>query len=178
MQPPLSRVHTKKLTKKAGRWCYAYRPRKKLDPLVNKKWNPNVNKVELVVVALSHCRTGGIMLKINTKKLGAVKVLCLEGQIINGDTEILRSAVQSASDTSDVILELSNVTIVDAHGLGVLLEVREQIVARGLRFELMNVSHQLNRILEITRLNTVFNIKPGVEFFPRRARVERVPVAA
>jgi anti-sigma B factor antagonist len=118
------------------------------------------------------------MLKVNIKKLGAVKVLSLEGQIINGDTETLRSTVQALSGASDIILELSNVTIVDAHGLGVLLQLREQALARGARFELMNVSHSLNRILEITRLNTVFDIKPRVEFFPARARAERALVAA
>lgn len=118
------------------------------------------------------------MLKVNTKKLGAVKVLCLEGQIINGDTETLRSAVQAVSGASDIILELSNVTIVDAHGLGVLLQLREQTLARGLRFELMNVGAPLSRILEITRLNTIFDIKPRVQFFPGTACAQRMPVAA
>ena len=116
------------------------------------------------------------MLKVNTKKLGAVKVLCVEGQIINGDTETLRSAVQAAA--GDVILELSNVTIVDAHGLGVLLQLREQTLARGLRFELINVGASLNRILEITRLSTVFDIQPRVKFFARTPRAQRMPVAA
>lgn len=118
------------------------------------------------------------MLKINTKKLGAVKVLCLEGQIINGDTETLRSAVQAVSGASDIILELSNVTVVDAHGLGVLLQLREQTLARGFRFELMNVSAPLNRVMEITRLNTVFDINPRVEFFPGTVRAHRMLVAA
>ena len=51
------------------------------------------------------------MLKINTKKLGAVTVLCLEGQIITGDTDTLRGAVQSVSETNDVVLDLSNVNV-------------------------------------------------------------------
>lgn len=117
------------------------------------------------------------MLKVNTKKLGAGKILCLEGQIINGDTETLRAAVQAIPDT-DIILELSNVAIVDAHGLGVLLQLREQTLARGLRFELMNVSPSLNRIMEITRLNTVFDIQPRLEFFARTPRTHLMPVAA
>lgn len=118
------------------------------------------------------------MLKINTKKLGAVKVLCLEGQIINGETETLRSAVQAVSGTSDIILELSNVSIIDAHGLGVLLQLREHTLARGFRFELMNVGGPLNRILEITRLNTVFEITPRVNYFPGASFARRMPVAA
>ena len=118
------------------------------------------------------------MLKIHAKKLDAVKVLSLEGQIINGDTELLRRAVKSISGTSDIILDFSNVTIVDAHGLGVLLQLREQSLANGLRFELINVSKSLNRILQITRLNTVFEIKSGVELFARRESMQRMPVAA
>lgn len=116
------------------------------------------------------------MLKINTKKLGTANVLCLEGQIITGDTDILRSAVQSGA--TDIILELSNVSLVDAHGLGVLLQLREQTLSRGLRFELMNVSTPLNRIFEITRLSTVFDIQSSVEFFPGISHAQRVLVAA
>jgi anti-sigma B factor antagonist len=108
------------------------------------------------------------MLKVLAKKSNAVEVLCLEGQIVTGDTEILRSAVQLASDTSDIILDFSNVTSVDAHGLGILLELREQAVAKRTHFELINVSKRLCRIFEITRLNTIFEINSP----------ERLPIAA
>ena len=118
------------------------------------------------------------MLKVHAKKSNAVTVLCLEGQIINGDTEILRSAVQSASNASELILNLAKVKIVDAHGLGVLLELREQTLAKGVHFELINVSRTLYRIFEITRLNTVFDIRSKVQFFPSMTYSQRVPVAA
>ena len=118
------------------------------------------------------------MLKVHAKKSDAVAVLYLEGPIINGDTESLRSAVQSASDASDIVLNLSKVTVVDAHGLGVLLELREQALAREVHFELINVSKRLYRIFEITRLNTVFEISRNFQFFPKVAYLQRVPVAA
>ena len=117
-------------------------------------------------------------MKIHAKKLDAVKVLSLEGQIINGDTELLRRAVQSIPGTREVILDFSNVTVVDAHGLGVLLQLREQSLANGIRFKLINISKPLSRIFEITRLNTVFEINSGVEILPHRAPVHLVPVAA
>lgn len=118
------------------------------------------------------------MLKIHATKSDAVAVVCLEGQVINGDTEILRSAVQSVSGASDIILNLANVKIVDAHGLGVLLELREQALAKGAHFELINVSKPLYKIFEITRLNTVFDIRSKVQFFPEVTYSHRVPVAA
>jgi anti-anti-sigma factor len=103
------------------------------------------------------------MLKVHAKKLNAVEILSLEGQIINGDTETLSSAVQSACDAGDVILDLSNVTLIDAHGLGVLLQLREQTLANGIHFKLMNMGERLSRVFEITRLNTVFEINFGRE---------------
>ena len=102
------------------------------------------------------------MLKVHAKKLHAIEVLSLEGQIVNGETEILRGAVQLTSDISDIVLDLSNVMTVDAHGLGVLLQLREQTLARGIHIELINVSRPLYRIFEITRLNTVFKINTEV----------------
>lgn len=118
------------------------------------------------------------MLKVHTKKLHAAEVVCLEGQIINGDTELLRSAVQLASDTNDIVLDLSNVTIVDAHGLGVLLQLREETLAKGTHLELINVSKPLYRIFEVTRLNTVFKISSDVQSFPEVTYSQRLRVAA
>jgi len=102
------------------------------------------------------------MLKVHAKKLNAVEILSLEGQIINGDTESLSSAVQ-LFHAGDIILDLSNVTVIDAHGLGVLLQLREQSLASGTHFKLMNMSERLSRVFEITRLNTVFEINSARE---------------
>ena len=118
------------------------------------------------------------MLKVHAKKSNAVEILCLEGQIVNGETESLRSAMESTSGAGDVILDLSNVKRVDAHGLGVLLQLREQTLANGTHFELRNVNENLSRVFEITRLNTVFEIHPGTAFIPNPTYAPRLLVAA
>jgi anti-anti-sigma factor len=118
------------------------------------------------------------MLKVHAKRLDSVEVLSLEGHIVTGDTEILRNAMQLPSGVSEVILDLANVAIVDAHGLGVLLQLREQALAKGVHFELRNVHRPLHRIFEITRLDTVFNIDRSVEFFPVFSYLDQVLVAA
>ena len=118
------------------------------------------------------------MLKVNAKNLGTVTVLCLQGQIVIGDTETLRNSVQSLSETSAVILDLARVSTVDAHGLGVMLELRQQTKEKGIRFELMNVSKPMSRVLEITRLDSVFQITSGVEFFPQVSHDSRARMAA
>jgi anti-anti-sigma factor len=118
------------------------------------------------------------MLKVHAKKLNTVQVLSLEGQIVIGNTDTLRNAVQSAGDASEIILDLANVAIVDAHGLGVLLQMREQTVANGAHFALKNVSQPLSRIFEITGLDTVFEVNSGVNFFPKPWYAPRVLAAA
>lgn len=105
------------------------------------------------------------MLKVESRKLESVSVLSLQGQIVNGETDILRTAVQSLSGTRTLILDLARVTMVDAGGLGVLLELRQQAEVKGIRFELMNVTKWVSRVMEITRLNTVFRITSNVESF-------------
>jgi anti-anti-sigma factor len=116
------------------------------------------------------------MLKIRARNLGKVAFLCMQGQIVNGETETLRKAVRSLSDAlaqpdvSTVVLDLALVTTVDAGGLGVLLELREQIQSKGIDFKLMNVSRLIGRVLEVTRLDSVFEVSSGVEFFPAVSR--------
>ena len=118
------------------------------------------------------------MLKVRAKNLESVTILFLQGQIVTGETETLRSVVQSLCDTRPVLLDLALVSKIDAHGLGVLLELREQAQTKGIRFELMNVSKFLRGVLEMTRLDSVFQITSGVEFFPGVAAERRQSITS
>ena len=104
------------------------------------------------------------MLNVKAKNSGRVAVLKLEGQVVIGKTETLREAVESLPQTSSVIVDLSDVSLIDAHGLGVMLQLREESHAKGVSFQLMNVSRRLRQVLQITRLDAVFQINSGAEF--------------
>ena len=106
------------------------------------------------------------MLKVNVKNLGNIAVLNLQGPIVHGETAVLRNAIQSLSGISAVKLDLAGVAMIDAGGLGALLEIREHAESRAIRFELMNVNKQIARVFHITRLDTVFDITPSVRLFP------------
>src|ERR1700730_1145855 len=107
-----------------------------------------------------------VMLKVQARNLGNVAFLCMQGQLVNGETDTLRNAVNSQSDVSTVVLDLALVSTVDAGGLGVMLELREQVQAKGIGFKIMNVSKLVSKVLEVTRLSSVFEVTSGVEFFP------------
>ena len=103
------------------------------------------------------------MLKIHAKNLGTVAILCLQGKIVRSETAALRRAVHSQSGVSAVVLDLARVSTVDAGGLGVMLELREQTQSKGIDFKLMNVTKLVNGVLEITCLNSVFEVTSGAE---------------
>lgn len=106
------------------------------------------------------------MLNVESKNLGVVSVLNLEGQFVIGETDGLRNVLDDTGIAKTVILDLSHVSMVDAHGLGVMLQLREQAQTRHMRFELMNVSDPLRELLQITHLDSVFQIRSGAELFP------------
>ena len=111
-----------------------------------------------------------VMLKVHTRNLGTVTVLCLQGRIVNGEKASLRQAMDSQLRTSVVVLDLGRVSAIDASGLGLMLELRQQAESRGMRFKLMNVTKLVSRVLEITRLDSVFEITSGVELWPAISR--------
>ncbi len=120
------------------------------------------------------------MLKVHARNLGNVAFLCMQGQIVTGETEALRKGVvlqsEAQTDVSTVVLDLARVSTVDARGLGVMLELREQVQSKGIGFKLMNVSKLVSKVLEVTRLSSVFEVTSGVEFFP--AVSQRQPASA
>jgi anti-anti-sigma factor len=106
------------------------------------------------------------MLKIHTRNLGSVAVLGLQGRMVRGEVEALRKAVEAQSKTVLVILDLARVTAIDAGALGLMLQLRQQADARGMRLELMNVNRWVRQVLAVTRLDSVFRITSSVEFLP------------
>jgi anti-sigma B factor antagonist len=118
------------------------------------------------------------MLKVHTRNLGNVAILCLQGHIVYGEKQVLRDAVNSLAGVSVIILDLAQVTTIDASGLGVMLELLQRAESKGIRFELMNPTRLVRRVLEIVHLDTVFQIRSSVEFFPSVSRSSREVLGA
>ena len=110
------------------------------------------------------------MLKVHTRNSGNVAVLCVQGRIVNGETASLRDAVNSQTRVGTVVLDLGRVSTIDASGLGLMLELRRQSLAKGVRFKLMNVTKLVSRVLEVTQLDSVFEITPQSELLPAMPR--------
>ena len=108
------------------------------------------------------------MLKLRIENLGPTAILHVIGHIVIGaETEVLRRAVASQTHVSAVALDLARVSRIDAHGLGVLLQLREQLESRGTEFRLVNVSNLVQQILRMTCLDSVFEIAREGEILSR-----------
>ena len=103
------------------------------------------------------------MLKVHTKNLGTLAILCLRGRIVSSEAAALRKAVRALTGLSAVVLDFARVSAIDAGGLGAMLELREQAESQGIEVRLTNVTKPVSRMLEVTRLNSVFKVASGAE---------------
>jgi anti-sigma B factor antagonist len=98
------------------------------------------------------------MLKVHIKKLGTSVILGVQGRIVIGGTKTLRETVDGLTDVTSIVFDLNGVSLIDAHGLGFMLELREHLKAKGIQFRLVHLTERVRRVFEITRLSTVFEI--------------------
>ena len=98
------------------------------------------------------------MLRVHAKNFGSVVVLCVQGRIVLGETKALSDAALAQSGIGTLILDLARVDIVDAAGFGALLAMRAEAQSRGIKIKLVNVTWNIRQLLEITRLNSVFEV--------------------
>lgn len=110
------------------------------------------------------------MLKVHVERLDLTAILHVHGHIVIGtEIESLRGSVHSQIDVSTVVLNLTHVSRIDARGLGLLLELREQLEVREIEFRLLNVNSRLQQIMKITCLDSVFWIGREEEIRSRDA---------
>ena len=104
------------------------------------------------------------MLRITVDRLGQATVLQCRGRIVVGDgCESLRQAVLHTRSKM-LVLDLACVDVIDAGGLGILLELRQWATSRGVKIKLINVTEQINRVLQLTGLDRVFEFCTVVDW--------------
>jgi anti-sigma B factor antagonist len=91
----------------------------------------------------------------------------LTEEYIKGLEESIMSVVEQAR-RQNVVLDFGNVRFLSSAVLGLLIKVHKKICERKGRLELCNISPNIYKVFEITRLNKVFEIstsnkKPGRE---------------
>ncbi len=88
-----------------------------------------------------------------------VAVVSCAGRMVRGAAlDEFRSQVQGLEGLRILVLDLSDVDHIDAGGLGTLLLLRRWALRRSVGVKLVNPAPFVRRVLEATRLTSVFEI--------------------
>ena len=98
-------------------------------------------------------------LHIRSEQTGDVAVLQCSGRIVRGEAlHFLRDAVTSLKHPRMVVLDLTDVEMLDGGGLGMLVFLHRWTRDNGIQLKLVNPSTFVREVLDRTHLSCVFNI--------------------
>jgi len=97
-----------------------------------------------------------------TRQIGTVTIVDISGKITHGEGNVkLREIVHDllAKDRRKILLNLGEVHYVDSSGMGELVRLYTTIRSQGGEVRLVNLSGRVQGLLQMTRLNAVFQIE-------------------
>src|SRR5215469_3062588 len=96
---------------------------------------------------------------IENKQTGDVAVLRCVGKMVRAAAlRLLKDAVTGMSQLRVIVLDLSDVTMVGARGLGTLVSLHNWAGANGIQLKLVNPSKVMREMLELTGLTSVLQV--------------------
>lgn len=98
-------------------------------------------------------------MQIAERAIGDLTILDLKGRLVAGDEEdVFRAAVDRLVELgrTQVLLNLAEVPYIDSGGLGALVSKYVTLRRRSGQLKLCNLRPRAARVLEITRLLTIF----------------------
>lgn len=98
------------------------------------------------------------MLSLRIEKLGAVTIIHCAGRIVFPDVPELRIVLLRPLRPLTLVLDLVDIVAIDAAGLGMLVSLRTWAKQTGRILKLMNVTPWVERLLQLTKLKSEFEI--------------------
>ena len=106
-----------------------------------------------------------IRLETSIKEIESLKVLGLVGEIDVYTAPAFRSAVVNLLDSGveNLVIDMSGVHYMDSSGFGILLSATKRLKPEGGNVYLLHCSSAIERVLRITKLDTVFGIHNNIQ---------------
>ncbi len=106
-----------------------------------------------------------IRLETETREIDGFKVLDLTGEIDVYTAPQFKEAVNNILDSGQkhLIINLAGVRYMDSSGFGTLLSATKRLRPQGGTVNLVKCNSSIDRILRITKLNTIFGTYDSVE---------------
>lgn len=99
------------------------------------------------------------MLKVRTHDFGQVAVFGCSGRLVLGeDIDLLRRAITSTLGKRIIVLDLGTIDAIDGSGVGLLVSLHNWTSDNDIEMKLMNPPRRVQEILELTGLQSVFDI--------------------
>lgn len=107
----------------------------------------------------------GIRLETNVRDVDGMNVLDVTGEIDVYTAPQFKEAINSvlSGGQKHLIINLAEVTYMDSSGFGALLSATKRLRPIGGTVNLVKCSGSIDRILKITRLNTIFGIFQSID---------------
>jgi anti-sigma B factor antagonist len=102
-------------------------------------------------------------LRIAERRMGTVTVFELSGGLVyDQGTKLLRDVLTKAvaAGTRACLVDMHGITYLDSGGVGSLVSVYRHVMRHGGQLKIVRPSPSAARVLDITKLTTVFEIFP------------------
>jgi anti-sigma B factor antagonist len=107
------------------------------------------------------------VLTIDVEMVGTVPVVHCHGRLVLGATSVLYDGVRELIPHSKrIILDLTDLKHTDSMGIGTLVRLYVSAKAAGCSLELINLSKQMQNLLGLTNLFSIFTVigESGIKF--------------
>jgi len=102
-------------------------------------------------------------LKITIQDLGESTIFRCSGRLVFGSGGDLLKSVSRFPNLRIAVIDLAEITALDAAGVGALVSVRAWTKAMGIPLKLMNLTPRTENLLELLNLRTAFAICSAAE---------------
>ena len=99
------------------------------------------------------------------EKQGEVTVVDVEGQLIVGNRQELKTLIQEGLDRGErkFLIDCSQTGYIDSSGLGALVSLSKKVREQGGELRIAGLNEDLRSLFELTKLDTLFHIAPTAE---------------
>ncbi len=107
----------------------------------------------------------GIRLETTTREVEGTRILDVVGEIDVYTAPQFKEAVNDviASGQKHLLVNMAGVTYMDSSGFGTLLSATKRLRPQGGSVNLVRCNSAIDRILRITRLNTIFSTFDNID---------------
>jgi anti-anti-sigma factor len=101
------------------------------------------------------------MLQLSVRRSADTVVVHCTGRIVAGEALSGLQRTATAQEAAELAIDLEEVEILDAAGLGTLLQVRHWCEKQGTDLKIMNPNKHVREVLALTALDSVLAVEPA-----------------